>query len=112
MKKVHAIVREERVADIVERLVLIGVRGLTIGSVKGFGRTSGHTEVFRGSAYKVDFVSKVQIEWYGPDEKADAVMRAIEQRAVTGKLGDGKIFVEDVEEAVRIRTGERGPNAA
>jgi nitrogen regulatory protein P-II 1 len=112
MRKVQAIVREERLDAIVERLLLIGVRGLTIMPVKGAGRTGGHREVFRGSAYRVDFVSKVLIEWYGSDDMADSVVRAIQQRGQTGKVGDGKIFVADVEEAIRIRTGERGPDAA
>ncbi len=112
MRKVQAIVREERLDAIIERLLLIGVRGLTIMPVKGSGRTGGHTEVFRGSAYKVDFVAKVLIEWFGSDDMADGVVRAIQQCGQTGKVGDGKIFVADVEGAVRIRTGERGPNAA
>jgi nitrogen regulatory protein P-II 1 len=111
MKKVHAIVREDRLEAIVERLTMIGVRGLTIGMARGAGRTGGHTEVFRGSAYRVDFVEKVSIEWVGPDDEVDGVLRAIQQRGATGKVGDGKIFVEPVDEVVRISTGERGEQA-
>ncbi len=105
--KVQAIIREERLEAVVERLVAIGVRGLTLAPAKGMGRSGGHS-IFRGSAYRVDFVSKVLLEWYGPDDEAEAVARAILQRGATGKIGDGKIFIQRVEEAVRIRTGERG----
>jgi nitrogen regulatory protein P-II 1 len=110
MTKVQAIIREERLEAVVERLVVIGVRGLTLTPAKGMGRSGGHS-IFRGSAYRVDFVSKVLLEWYGPDDEADAVARAIVQRAATGKIGDGKIFFQRVDQAVRIRTGERGPGA-
>jgi nitrogen regulatory protein P-II 1 len=111
MTKVQAIVREQQLDSIVERLLLIGVRGLTLGLAKGTGEGASHREVFRGSAYRVDYVAKILIEWYGPDGEADAVMRAIQQRASTGAPGDGSIFVQHVEEAVRIRTGERGLDA-
>jgi nitrogen regulatory protein P-II 1 len=109
--KVQAIIREHTVDAVVERLVLIGVQGLTIVSVKGSGRSGGRREIFRGSAYHVAFVPKVMLEWVGEDDKAEDVVRAIELRAKTGKLGDGKIFLQHIEEAVRIRTGERGPDA-
>jgi nitrogen regulatory protein P-II 1 len=112
LTKVQGIIREERIDAVVERLVLIGIRGLTVVRVKGAGRTGGRRDVFRGGAYNVAFVPKLLLEWYGPDEQAEAVVRAIQQRASTGKIGDGKIFVQRVDEAVRIRTGERGPNAA
>src|SRR5580700_8380952 len=111
MKKVQAVVREDRLDAIIERLLMLGVRGLTLGVARGWGRTGGHTEVFRGSAYRVDFVEKVIIEWVGPDEQADGVVRAIQLRGATGKVGDGKIFVQPVIEAVRISTGERGESA-
>ena len=111
MTKIQAIVREEMLDAIVERLLLIGVRGLTFGHVKGTGRTAAHREVFRGSAYQVANATKLLVEWYGPDDEADAVMRAIQQQAKTGQGGDGRIFVSYVEEAVRIRTGERGLDA-
>ena len=106
MTKVEAIIREQRLDAVVERLVLLGVRGLTIAPCKGWGRSGGYG-VFRGSPYRIDFISKVLLEWYGPDEEADGVIRAIIQKAATGKIGDGKIFVQQVEHAVRIRTGER-----
>jgi nitrogen regulatory protein P-II 1 len=108
MTKIQAIVREQQLDAVIERLVLVGVRGLTVFLGRGMGRGGAHREVFRGSAYRVDFVSKVIVEWYGPDDEADAVLRAIQQRAFTGEVGDGRIFVQQVEEAVRIRTGERG----
>jgi len=111
MKRVQAIIREERLDAVVERLVLIGVRGLTIQAVKGAGRSGGRREVFRGGVYQVWFVPKIELEWVGPDDEADAVVRAIVTRGATGKIGDGKVFVQTVEEAVRIRTGERGPAA-
>lgn len=111
MKKVQAIIREQRLDPVIERLILIGIRGLTIGTVQGAGRSGGRREVFRGSAYHVVFVRKILLEWYGPDEEADAVVRAITTAAATGKIGDGKIFVQPVVETVRIRTGERGIDA-
>jgi nitrogen regulatory protein P-II 1 len=109
--KVQATIRQERVDAVVERLLLIGVRGLTMSTVQGFGRSAGHDEVFRGVAYRVDFRPKVLLEWVGADEDADGVIRAIVKTAATGKIGDGKIFVSPVEEVVRIRTGERGDAA-
>lgn len=111
MTKVQAIVREQLLDVIIERLLLIGVRGLTLGQVKGSGDGASHREVFRGSSYRVDYVSKILIEWYGPDDEADAVIRAIQQRATTGAPGDGSIISHPVEEAIRIRTGERGLDA-
>jgi nitrogen regulatory protein P-II 1 len=111
LTKVQAIIREQRLEAVVERLVLIGVRGLTLYPVKGAGRSGGRREVFRGSAYQVSFLPKMSIEWYGPDDEAHAVVRAIEQFGRTDKIGDGKIFVIRIDEAVRIRTGERGVDA-
>jgi nitrogen regulatory protein P-II 1 len=111
MTKVQAIVREQLLDVIIERLLLIGIRGLTLGQVKGSGDGASHREVFRGSSYRVDYVSKILIEWYGPDDEADAVIRAIQQRATTGAPGDGSIISQPVEEAIRIRTGERGLDA-
>jgi nitrogen regulatory protein P-II 1 len=111
MKRVQAIIREEQADAVIERLMMIGARGLTITPVRGAGRSGGRREVFRGSAYRVAFVPKIALDWYGPDDEADAVVRAIAVRASTGKVGDGKIFVSPVEEALRIRTGERGRDA-
>jgi nitrogen regulatory protein P-II 1 len=99
MTKVQAIVRPEVLDDVVERLLLIGVEYVTIVQVKGAGRTGGRRAVYRGGAYEVEFVPKLMLEWYGADDRADAVVRAIIQKAVTGKIGDGKIFVEHVYEA-------------
>ena len=111
MKRVQAIIREERLDAVVERLVMIGVRGLTVIPVKGAGRSGGRRDVFRGGVYSVWFVPKIELEWFGPDDEADAVVRAILDRAATGKVGDGRIFVQSVDDAVRIRTGERGLDA-
>jgi len=111
MKRVQAIIRVELLDAVVERLVMIGVRGLTIVPVKGAGRSGGRRDVFCGGVYTVWFVPKIELEWFGPDNEADAVVRAIVSRAATGKIGDGRVFVQSVEEAVRIRTGERGVDA-
>jgi nitrogen regulatory protein PII len=111
MLKVQAIIREERLEAVVERLLLLRVRGLTITPVRGAGDSGTHRAFFRGGAYEVPFVSKVQIEWYGPDDDADAIVRAIVRAGATGAPGDGNVFVEPVEEAIRIRTGERGNDA-
>jgi nitrogen regulatory protein P-II 1 len=111
MKKVLAIIREEQLEPVVERLVMIGVHDLTLTSVKGAGRSGGRREVFRGSAYQVAFVPKILLEWYGPDDDAEAVVRAISLRAFTGKIGDGKIFVQPMDDALHIRTGEPGRDA-
>ena len=90
---------------------MIGIRGLTLAPAQGCGRSGGHDAVFRGSAYKTSFRPKVSLEWYGPDSEADAVVRAVVHSAGTGRIGDGKVFVSPVDEAVRIRTGERGEGA-
>jgi nitrogen regulatory protein P-II 1 len=111
MVKVQAIIREERLDAVVERLALLRVRGLTVGPVRGSGRSGAHRAFFRGGSYAVPFLSRVQIEWYGPDDDADAVVRAIVHSGATGASGDGNVFVQPVEEAVRIRTGERGSDA-
>jgi nitrogen regulatory protein P-II 1 len=111
MVKIEAIIREDSLDAVVERLLMIQVQGLTVFPVKGAARGDDHRAVFRGSSYSVPFVSKLLIEWYGPDDEADGVVRAIQRAAATGGPGDGKIFVERVVEAVRIRTGERGLDA-
>jgi nitrogen regulatory protein P-II 1 len=109
--KVQAIIRDEQLEAVLERLLMIGVRGLTVFPVKGAGDVGEHQAFFRGGAYPVPFISKLCVEWYGPDEEGDAVVRAILRSAVTGAIGDGNVFVEPVEQAVRIRTGERGLGA-
>lgn len=111
MKKIEAIIKPHRIDEVKDRLKEIGVSGMTICDVKGFGRTGGKREVYRGSTYVVDFVPKVWIEVLVADEVAADVVGAIVDAARTGKIGDGKIFVSSVDEILRIRTGERGPDA-
>ena len=111
MKKVEAIIKPFKLDDVKDRLREIGVQGMTVSEVKGFGRTGGKKEVYRGSAYVVDFVPKVKIEVVVADSQVSQVIEAIEKAAKTGRIGDGKIFVVPVEEVVRIRTGERGEEA-
>ncbi len=111
MKRVEAIIKPFKLDDVKEALTAAGVTGMTVTEVKGFGRTGGKTEVFRGSAYVVDFVPKVKVEVVVPDNLVLEVLEAIERAAKTGRIGDGKIFVSHVEEAVRVRTGERGEDA-
>jgi len=111
MKKVEAIIKPFKLDEVKEALAEVGVQGMTITEVKGFGRTGGKKEVYRGSAYVVDFVPKVKIDIVAPESLVDAVVDAIEKAAKTGRIGDGKIFVVPVEQAVRIRTGERDEDA-
>jgi len=111
MKKIEAIIKPFKVDEVRNALVKIGVQGMSVIEVKGFGRQKGHTELYRGAEYVVDFLPKVKIELVVPDEKAESVVNAIQESAATGKIGDGKIFVSSIEEAVRIRTRERGEDA-
>ena len=111
MKKVEAIIKPFKLDEVKEALSSIGVQGLTVSEVKGFGRQKGHTELYRGAEYVVDFLPKVKLEIIVSDELAAQVVETIERAARTGRIGDGKIFVLPMEEVVRIRTGERGPNA-
>jgi nitrogen regulatory protein PII len=111
MKKIEAIIKPFKLQEIKEALHAIGAEGMTVAEVKGFGRQKGHTEIYRGSEYTVDFLPKVKIEIVVADSKKDAVIEAIIKAAKTGKIGDGKVFVSNVEEAVRIRTDERGDSA-
>ncbi len=111
MKKIEAIIKPHRLDDVKDRLRELGISGMTVYEVKGFGRTGGKTEVYRGSAYVVDFVPKVRIEIVVKDSVVNEVVQAIAATAKTGKIGDGKIFVTPVEEAIRIRTGEKGEDA-
>mgnify|MGYP001425667803 FL=1 len=108
MKKIEAIIKPFKLDDVKEALGAIGVEGLTVTEVKGFGRQKGHTELYRGAEYVVDFLPKVKLEVVIQDDQAQPVIDAIVGAANTGKIGDGKIFVLPLEEAVRIRTGERG----
>lgn len=106
MKLVTAIIKPFKLDEVREALAEIGVSGLTVTEVKGFGRQKGHTELYRGAEYVVDFLPKVRIELAIPDSQVDAALEAIVKAARTGKIGDGKIFVTNIEKAVRIRTGE------
>ena len=111
MKIVMAIIKPFKLEEVRDALTAIGVHGLTVTEVKGFGRTGGKKEVYRGSAYVVDFVPKVKVEVVVTDSMVTQVIEAIEKAGKTGRIGDGKIFVHDLEEAIRIRTGERGEDA-
>ena len=111
MKMVEAIVKPFKLDEVKEALTKAGIQGMTVEEVKGFGRQKGHTELYRGAEYSVDFLPKVKIEILVPDDKAGTVVRIISDSAKTGKIGDGKIFVTPVEEVIRIRTGERGEDA-
>jgi nitrogen regulatory protein P-II 1 len=111
MKKIEAVIKPFKLDEVKDALSEVGVQGMTVTEVKGFGRTGGKKEVYRGSAYVVDFVPKVKIEVVVPDELVHEALDVIEKSAKTGRIGDGKIFVTPVEEVVRIRTGERGKEA-
>ena len=111
MKKIEAIIKPHKLDDVKEALTALGVAGMTVTDVRGYGRQKGHTEIYRGAEYTVDFVPKVKIELVVDDSIAEAVETAILETARTEKIGDGKIFTMNVESAVRIRTGERGPDA-
>ena len=111
MKKIEAVIKPFKIDDVKEALQEIGVQGLTVLEAKGFGRQKGHTELYRGAEYVVDFLPKIKIEAVVADDQLAAALDAIQNAARTGKIGDGKIFVSDVSEVIRIRTGERGAQA-
>ena len=111
MKKIEAIIKPFKLDEVKEALHEVGVKGLTVTEAKGFGRQKGHTELYRGAEYVVDFLPKVKIEVVLEDGQVDRAVEAIQQAAHTGRIGDGKIFVSAIEEALRIRTGEKGPDA-
>ncbi|MBM2840140.1 MAG: Nitrogen regulatory protein [Bacteroidetes bacterium] len=111
MKKIEAIIRPFRIDDVREALGEIGVKGMTLTEVKGYGRQKGHTELYRGSEYQIDFLPKIKIEVVVPDRLADKVVDTISNAAKTGQVGDGKIFIYNVEDVVRVRTGESGEDA-
>jgi len=111
MKKIEAIVKPFKLEEIKEALSSIGVSGMTVTECKGFGRQKGHTETYRGREYTVDFLPKIKVEMVVPDGQAEGAVEAIVKSAKTGKIGDGKVFVFNVEEAVRIRTDEKGEKA-
>ena len=111
MKKIEAIIKPFKLEDVKDALSALGVEGMTVSEVKGFGRQKGHTEIYRGSEYTVDFLPKIKIEIVLPESQASAAVDAIVKAAKTGKIGDGKVFLTNVEEAVRIRTEEKGEKA-
>jgi len=111
MKRIEAIIKPFKLTEVKDALNELGVQGMTVSEVKGFGRQKGHTEIYRGSEYTVDFLPKVKIEVIVSDKLKDAALAAIIKAAKTGKIGDGKVFVSTIEEAVRIRTDERGESA-
>jgi nitrogen regulatory protein PII len=111
MKKIEAIIKPFKLTEVKDALNELGIQGLTVSEVKGFGRQKGHTEIYRGSEYTVDFLPKIKIEAVVADNLKDAAVQAIVKAAKTGKIGDGKVFITSIEEAIRIRTNERGESA-
>ena len=111
MKKVEAIIKPFKLDEVKEALHEVGIQGITVTEIKGFGRQKGHTELYRGAEYVVDFLPKIRLDVVVSDDMVDQVVKAIVTSARTGRIGDGKIFILPMEEAIRIRTGERGPDA-
>ena len=111
MKKIEAIIKPFKLDDVKEALTDMGIMGMTVSEVKGYGRQKGHKEIYRGAEYVVDFIPKIKLEITVSDNLAEKVTETIKNAAITGKIGDGKIFVMPVEEAIRVRTGERGEDA-
>jgi nitrogen regulatory protein P-II 1 len=111
MKKIEAIIKPFKLEEVKDSLSEIGMEGMTVTEVKGFGRQKGHTEIYRGSEYTVDFLPKIKIEVVCPDDRAAATVAAIVKAAKTGKIGDGKVFISAIEDAIRIRTEEKGNEA-
>ena len=111
MKKIEAILKPFKLEEVKDALAEVGIEGMTVSEVKGFGRQKGHTEIYRGSEYNMDFLPKIKIELVVPDDRADNAIAAVVHSARTGKIGDGKIFVTAIEQAVRIRTDETGNQA-
>jgi len=111
MKKVEAVIKPFKLDEVKDKLNEIGIKGITVSEVKGFGRQKGHTELYRGAEYVVDFLPKIKLETVIADKQLDEVVSAIIKSAQTGRIGDGKIFVTHLEDTIRIRTGERGEDA-
>jgi nitrogen regulatory protein PII len=111
MKKIEAIIKPFKLEEVKDALSDIGIEGMTVSEVKGFGRQKGHTEIYRGSEYTVDFLPKIKLELVLPDSRVEAAVSAIVKTAKTGKIGDGKVFVSPVDDAIRIRTDEKGDSA-
>ncbi len=112
MKKIDAIIKPFKLEDVKEALATVGVEGLTVTEVKGFGRQKGHTEIYRGSEYTVDFLPKIKLEVVLEEDQVDAAVEAIVNSAKTDKIGDGKVFISSIDSVMRIRTGETGPEPA
>jgi nitrogen regulatory protein P-II 1 len=111
MKKVECIIKPFKLEEVKDALSKLGITGMTVSEVRGFGRQKGHTELYRGAEYQIDFIPKIKIELVVPAERAAEVVNTVRQEAATGTIGDGKIFVYDIEQAIRIRTGETGSEA-
>jgi nitrogen regulatory protein P-II 1 len=111
MKKIEAIIKPFKLDEVKEALQEVGLQGITVTEAKGFGRQKGHTELYRGAEYVVDFLPKVKVEVVLQEEQLDKAVEAIQKAAQTGRIGDGKIFISNIEDAIRIRTGERGADA-
>jgi nitrogen regulatory protein P-II 1 len=111
MKKIEAVIKPFKLDDVKEALNDIGIHGMTVSEVKGYGRQKGHTEIYRGAEYAVDFIPKLKIEIVLENDRLAEVIEVIQKSASTGKIGDGKIFILPVDEAIRVRTGEKGPDA-
>lgn len=111
MKKIEAVIKPFKLDDVKEALNNVGIQGMTVSEVKGYGRQKGHTEIYRGAEYAVDFIPKVKVEIVVPADRCEEVVEIIRNMAFTGKIGDGKIFVVPVEDVIRVRTGERGADA-
>ena len=111
MKKIEAIIKPFKLDEVKDELNNIGILGLTVSEVKGYGRQKGHTELYRGAEYAVDFLPKIKIEMIVSDDIVDDIIKVIKSKAHTGRIGDGKIFISSIDEVIRIRTGEKGKNA-
>jgi len=111
MKKIECIVKPFKLDDVKNAITNLGISGMTVSEVRGFGRQKGHTELYRGAEYQVDFLPKIKIDLVVNDEQVPSIVEAVQKEACTGRIGDGKIFVTDVEQSIRIRTGENGPES-
>ena len=111
MKKVECIVKPFKLDDVKNAITELGISGMTVSEVRGFGRQRGHTELYRGAEYQVDFLPKIKIDLVVAEEQVASIVEAVQKKASTGRIGDGKIFVSDVEQSIRIRTGENGPES-
>ena len=111
MKKVECIIKPFKLDDVKNAITDLGIAGMTVSEVRGFGRQKGHTELYRGAEYQVDFLPKIKLDLVVSDDQVESIVELVQKEACTGRIGDGKIFVTDVEQSVRIRTGENGPDS-